>query len=63
MAVPAFLGWICQRWRKERKSLLALVGSDVRLSRTSTRSSESVLGDPYQTLAEPVVLELVPVWG
>ena len=63
MAVPAFLGWICQRWRKERKSLLTLVGSGVRLSRTSTRSSESVLGDPYQTLAEPVVLELVPVGG
>ena len=57
MAEPAFRGWSCQRWRKERKSLLALAGSDVRLSRTPTR------GDAYQTLAEPVVLELVPVGG
>ena len=32
-------------------------GGDVRLSRTPTR------GNAYQTLAEPVVLELVPVGG
>ena len=32
-------------------------GSDVRLSHPPTR------GDAYQTLAEPMVLELVPVGG
>ena len=39
------------------------MGSDVRLSHTPTRSSESVLGDAHQTLAEPVILELVLVGG
>ena len=43
--------------------LACVLGGDVRLSRTPTRSSESVLGDVYQTLAEPMVLELVPVGG
>ncbi len=39
------------------------MSSDVRLSHTPTRSSESVLGDAYQILVEPVVLELMLVGG